>query len=107
MVANYNVACILTKFVVCLQLALVKRIGGRDIHTSTVNVMKRIISNEVATSYSLKGKKKKKVFMDLKHINDLIVEVVQFHYKNSTETDIAKIVSSWLTQSTLRYSRER
>lgn len=60
------------------------RIGGRDSHDLTVNILKRVISNEVALQYSWAGKLKKLGFKDLllaKCIIRKFGNIIQLIYK--------------------------
>ncbi|KAB0793053.1 hypothetical protein PPYR_12673 [Photinus pyralis] len=79
--------------------------GGTDVTNITVNILRKVISNKVANSYSLLGKKKKKKFKELNFFN-LIIETVRRQKPGATETEIGGVVGSWLPQSNLRLSRE-
>lgn len=50
---------------ILLQVNELRKIGGRDLKSVTVNLVKRLFSNEMAQKFSWEGKKKKRRFCDL------------------------------------------
>lgn len=57
-----------------------KKIGGTDIKSATLNLMKRIFSNEVGEKFSWAGKKKKQIFSELK-ICEVILGIIFFNIR--------------------------
>ncbi|XP_031328859.1 uncharacterized protein LOC116174854 isoform X3 [Photinus pyralis] len=80
-------------------------IGGHDVQSLTVNILKKLLSNKVAVEYSLQGKKKKKIFKNLLSYQ-MIISAVRYHKSCATEVDISGCIATWLSQSGLRMARE-
>ncbi|KAI4455749.1 hypothetical protein MML48_9g00000303 [Holotrichia oblita] len=81
-------------------------IRGKDPHATATNALRRLLTNELATKYSLHGKQKKRVFKDLLSYR-LIFDIVQLHTKAATEAEVNNFIATWLMQAPLRYSREQ
>ncbi|XP_067203135.1 uncharacterized protein [Linepithema humile] len=87
------------------QMAIsMNRIGGRDSHDLTINILKRVISNEVALQYSWAEKLKKMEFKDLL-LAKCIIRAVNMADNKVTEKETVNCISKWLVQATLRHER--
>ncbi|XP_012215828.2 uncharacterized protein [Linepithema humile] len=87
------------------QMAIsMNRIGGRNSHDLTINILKRVISNEVAPQYSWAGKLKKMGFKDLL-LAKCIIRAVNMADNKVTEKETVNCISKWLVQATLRHER--
>ncbi|KMQ83162.1 e3 ubiquitin-protein ligase protein [Lasius niger] len=80
------------------------RIGGRDSRELIVNILKRMITNEIAVQYSLAGKLKKMGFKDLL-LAKCIIRAVRLKDDKMTEKEMINYISKWLVQATLRHER--
>ncbi|XP_025263349.1 uncharacterized protein LOC105256831 [Camponotus floridanus] len=83
-----------------------KGLGGFDVHSCTINLLKKLITNPLAEMYSMAGAKKKKAFQDL-ILYKIILKTVRVHYKDTTETEIAQIIAKWLVQAKARRERKK
>lgn len=77
------------------------RIGGNDIKGVTYNLLRKLISDKLASEFSYIGAKKKRVFYDLE-LRKIIFNVVQIQFAQATECNIADPIKSWL-----RHAKER
>lgn len=84
---------------------MLETIGGSDVQSLTVNILKKLLSNKIANCYSMQGKKKKNVFKTLLTYQ-LIIDSVRRHRPTTTEVEISSCIATWLTQSGLRLNRE-
>ncbi|XP_067206773.1 uncharacterized protein [Linepithema humile] len=75
-----------------------KGLGGVDVHSCTINILKKLMSNSLAEMYSFAGMKKKKAFQELT-LYKIILKTVRIHYKDVTEEEVAKFIAKWLVQA--------
>ncbi|XP_063215606.1 uncharacterized protein LOC134527147 isoform X1 [Bacillus rossius redtenbacheri] len=84
---------------------ILKHVGGGNVHDIIINLMKRLMEDEVAEQFSWVGAKGKKPFKDLK-ARFLILETLLAHGKQSTEVKVGHVVARWLVQAKLRLQRK-
>ncbi|XP_063220044.1 uncharacterized protein LOC134529655 [Bacillus rossius redtenbacheri] len=88
----------------CDKLILsLKVIGGNHLQGSVTNLLKRMLTNQLATEYSWLGAKGKKNFRKLE-LSHVVMRVVRFHYPSATETEVSIIISNWLKHAKKRCS---
>ncbi|XP_018398306.1 PREDICTED: uncharacterized protein LOC108776249 [Cyphomyrmex costatus] len=84
-------------------VTFLNKIGGKDSHDLTINILKRTVADELAKQYSWAGKLKKKAFKDLL-LCKCIVQAVTLSQSN-TEVEIQGYIAKWLVQANLRHHR--
>lgn len=83
-----------------------KIVGGTDTNSVIRNILKTLMTDNLATMFSFAGKRKKKSFQDtLPTFMKIIIEVGRYHKNSVTNEDIYSIISKWLVQATLRKTR--
>lgn len=98
-------------------------IGGKDGTSLTSNILKRCLTNNLASSFSFRGKGTKKAFVDLS-LRSVVVGTFIFHHCNSlikiasflgavkkqfpglTEREIEDHIKVWLKHSPQRFKAE-
>ncbi|KAG8228128.1 hypothetical protein J437_LFUL000130 [Ladona fulva] len=88
----------------CLISALMT-LGGVDVKSSTLNLLKKLMTNNLASKYSWLGLKKKRVFFSLR-LNTVIKLCVRNRHSTATDEDVSTITKNWLRLAKLRLDRE-
>ncbi|KAL7292731.1 hypothetical protein TKK_0013853 [Trichogramma kaykai] len=90
----------------CHIRSFLKTCGGKDAHHTTRNILAAVISNELATKFSCKGKKRKGVskrsFGNTFKYKKVIEIVVLADYPNWTKNQIKKSTENWLKEAPRR-----
>ncbi|KAK4880342.1 hypothetical protein RN001_008488 [Aquatica leii] len=81
-------------------------LGGRDTTSLTNNILKRCLTNELASAYSFRGKGKKRAFTDLS-LKNVVVGAVKKKNPQTTERDIEYHIKVWLKHSPQRNKAEQ
>ncbi|XP_031328003.1 uncharacterized protein LOC116164330 [Photinus pyralis] len=84
--------------------SLVHLAPGKSVPQTVGAIMSRSISNELASTYSWKGQKKKSAFQQ-KELAKAIVASVATKYPQEARQEIIKSIQLWLAQSTSRLKR--
>ncbi|XP_036141670.1 uncharacterized protein LOC118645174 [Monomorium pharaonis] len=80
-------------------------IGGRgDITSITNKILRRLLSDTIASSYSFFGKRNnKKSFANLK-LNNVVITSVQKALPNTTQHEVEDSIKVWLKHAPQRFS---
>ncbi|KAF5286257.1 hypothetical protein FQR65_LT12741 [Abscondita terminalis] len=88
-------------------VSFLSSLGGKDITNTTNNILRHILSNEVACSYSYFGKRSnKKAFANL-GIKRAVIDAVKSNFPPAKEKDIEDVIKVWLKHSPQRLTLER
>ncbi|KAF5277456.1 hypothetical protein FQR65_LT15986 [Abscondita terminalis] len=83
------------------------RIGGRNLVTLVNNIMRKCLTNELASLFNFFGKRlNKNAFAEL-HIKSVVIAAVQRVYAGSTEKEVESSIKIWLKHAPQRLSAER
>lgn len=83
-------------------------IGGRGDTTSiTNNILRRLLSNQIASSYSFYGKRNNKRSFALLKLNNVVTLSVIKALPGSTEHQVQDCIKVWLKHAPQRYFIER
>jgi len=83
-------------------------IGGRgDITSITNNILRRFLSNQIASSYSFYGKRNNKRSFALLRFNNAVILSVIKALPGSTEHQVQDCIKVWLKHAPQRYFLER
>ncbi|KAK4880332.1 hypothetical protein RN001_008478 [Aquatica leii] len=94
---NQNFSCL---------VAYLAAIGGKDLTTQVNNVLRRLLSNDLASQFSFYGKRSnKKAFSTLK-TKDLVIAAVKQCSKEAKFKDIENSMKVWLKHAPHRYRIE-
>ncbi|XP_072761943.1 uncharacterized protein [Anoplolepis gracilipes] len=92
-----------------------KSIGGTETHELVQNILKRFMTNQLATHFNIQGKnlKKKdnalpKVAFKNTNLFKCIIKAAHIHRNNIDENNVIhKTIAPWLAQANLRLCREK
>ncbi|XP_077262505.1 uncharacterized protein LOC143897569 isoform X2 [Temnothorax americanus] len=80
--------------------------GGKTIKNMSIQIMRKLFSDELAEQFSWVGGKKKEVFSDLR-ICKAILYVIGKRFTGTTEDDIAAPIKTWLAHAKERAHRAK
>ncbi|XP_014230678.1 uncharacterized protein LOC106658400 [Trichogramma pretiosum] len=80
---------------------LLANTGGRDISALTINILSRVMVDEVATNFSFKGKYRKAPFSSLR-LTECIMAAVMRTFPEATEIFIESKIGAWLVNAQFR-----
>ncbi|KAK4878218.1 hypothetical protein RN001_010724 [Aquatica leii] len=66
-------------------------VGGESVRQNINNIIKKVLTKDIALKYSLRGKQKKKSFTDLV-VYQAILDAVRVSFPNVTDVDINKFI---------------
>ncbi|KAF2893722.1 hypothetical protein ILUMI_12451, partial [Ignelater luminosus] len=78
---------------------------GKDGTSLTNNILKRCLTNQLASSFSFRGKGVKKPFVDLS-LKSVVVGAVKKQFSGLTEREIEDHIKVWLKHSPQRFKAE-
>ncbi|XP_025266538.1 uncharacterized protein LOC105249811 isoform X2 [Camponotus floridanus] len=80
-------------------------IGGNNIKGITFNLLRVLMSDKLASTFSYVGGKKKRIFYDLQ-LRKIIFNVVRLRFAEATEYCISEPIKSWLRHANERYLKK-
>ncbi|XP_067210208.1 uncharacterized protein [Linepithema humile] len=81
------------------------QIGGNDVRGVTYNLLRKLMSDKLASKFSYVGGKKKQVFYDLQ-LRKIIFSVVRNQFAETTDHYIAEPIKSWLRHANERHVKK-
>ncbi|KAB0802310.1 hypothetical protein PPYR_04496 [Photinus pyralis] len=81
-------------------------VGGKDATTTTNRILKRCISNSLATKFSFFGKRQNKRAINDTLFKDLVIRAVKKSQLTATEQDVENILKAWLKHAPQRVKLE-
>lgn len=86
-------------------LNIFKMVGGLNAHAMIRNILKKVMVDTLAQSFSWTGKNNKHCFKDL-GLSKIIIQAVRVTH-SITDNDIAEYTSKWLAQAAVRVQRDK
>ncbi|KAM0734563.1 hypothetical protein ACS0PU_011382 [Formica fusca] len=74
------------------------KLGGQSIKHTVQNMMKKCFAFELAQTFSWFGRRNKKQFSELRFCT-IVIDVVQKHYPDATNTFICTFIKEWLRRA--------
>ncbi|XP_029671988.1 uncharacterized protein LOC115240776 [Formica exsecta] len=81
-----------------------KQVGGVNVFNIIPNILQKLLSDQLAESFSYLGHRNKRNFSAL-HLCSILKRVVRIHKPESSDKQIAEITSSWLVHAKWRQQR--
>ncbi|XP_029158399.1 uncharacterized protein LOC114937668 [Nylanderia fulva] len=81
-----------------------KQVGGVNLSNIIPNMLKKLLSDHFAQTFSYLGQRNKKNFSALK-LCSIVKRVIRIHKPESSDTQIAELISSWLIHAKWRVQR--
>ncbi|XP_070168227.1 uncharacterized protein [Polyergus mexicanus] len=82
------------------------RIRGNNVKGITFNLLRILMSDKLAATFSYVGGKKKRIFYDLQ-LRKIIFSVIRIRFAEATDHCISEPIKSWLRHANERYVKKK
>ncbi|XP_025269900.1 uncharacterized protein LOC105259393 [Camponotus floridanus] len=87
-------------------ISYLSTLGGHDVTSKTNAILRKILTNEVASHYSFLGSKNQKKAFPTINLNRAVIRAVQIAIPQTSEDDVTVCIKNWLKPSPQRLTLE-